>query len=291
MLEISPGIFYENNYPGVTLGALVFPHGTILIDAPLRAEDNRSWRAALINQGSDTNRLLVNLDAHPDRTLGARAVDATIIAHQKTAQIFRGRPSVFKGQNAESGSEWETYNDAVGTRWALPDITFTQRLLLHWGPPDVILEHHPGPAPGAIWVIVPDANVAFVGDAIITDQPPFLTNADLPAWIEALEILKKNYSDYTVVSGRGGPVTIEAVITQLKLLKNIEKGLEKLARRNSPSDATENLIPNLMKDLTFEPHLEEQYAQRLRHGLNQYYSRRYRPQDLAAQLRSGDSDN
>jgi cyclase len=283
MEEIERGIFYENTYPGVTLGALILPYGSILVDAPLRAEDARAWRTALSSLGSDANRILVNLDAHPDRALGARAVEATILAHQKTAQIFRSRPSVFKGHNAESGSEWETYNDAVGTRWAVPDITFTQRIFLHWGPPDVVIEHHPGPAPGAIWVIIPDSKVIFVGDTVLSDQPPFLANADIPSWIESLDLLIKNFSDYTIVSGRGGPVPGQAVVVQHKLLKNVIKGLEKLARRNSPIEATEKMIPALLTDFKVEPHLVEQYAQRLRHGLGHYYARQYRPQDLAFQ--------
>lgn len=291
MQEIERGIYYETTYPGVTLGALILPHGTILIDAPLRAEDARSWRAALINQGSDAHRMLINLDAHPDRTLGARALESTIVAHLKTAQVFRSRPSVFKGQSPESGSEWETYNDAVGTRWALPDITFTNQIFLHWGPPDITLEHHPGPAPGAIWVIVPSSKIVFVGDSVLFNQSPFLANADIPAWIESLELLMKSYSDYVIVSGRGGPVPSDSAKIQHKLLKNILKGLERLAKRNSPSEATENMIPTLLSDFEYPAHLEEQYIQRLRHGLSQYYSRRYRPQDLANQLRTTDNEH
>jgi cyclase len=285
MQEITRGIYYETAYTGVTLGALVLPHGTILIDAPLRAEDARSWRAALLNLSGGNSRILVNLDAHPDRTLGARAVESTIIAHQKTAQVFRSRPSIFKGQNAESGSEWESYDDAVGTRWAMPDITFTQRISLHWGPPDVILEHHPGPALGAIWAIIPDSKVIFVGDSVLPKQPPFLTNADIPTWLESLDLLLTSYKDFTVISGRGGVVSGEPVRLQHQVLKNILKGLEKLAKRNAASDATENLIPNLLADMQFPPHLEEQYLLRLRYGLSQYYARRYRPLEIANQAK------
>jgi hypothetical protein len=96
MQEITRGIYYETAYSGVTLGAILLPQGTVMIDAPLRAEDGRSWRSALNYLGGNSNRLLVNLDAHPDRTLGSRVMDCTIIAHQKTAQVFRGRPSVFR---------------------------------------------------------------------------------------------------------------------------------------------------------------------------------------------------
>jgi glyoxylase-like metal-dependent hydrolase (beta-lactamase superfamily II) len=280
MQELTHGIYIENAYPGVTLGALILSHGTILIDAPLRAEDARAWKAALLGLGGNFNRLLVNLDSHTDRTLGARAMECTIIAHQKTAQIFRGRPSVFKGQNAESGSEWETQNETVGTRWAVPDITFTQKVSLYWGPPDVILEHHPGPTPGSIWVVVPEAKIIFVGDAVLPHQPPFLASADIPAWVETLDVLAKQYRDFTILSGRSGLVPFEVIRAQQHHLKNILKGLEKLAKRNASADETENLIPSLLADLTFSPKLEEQFTQRYHHGLYQYYAHHYRPSDL-----------
>jgi glyoxylase-like metal-dependent hydrolase (beta-lactamase superfamily II) len=283
MQQIDQGIYYETAYSGVTLGAIISSQDTIMIDAPLRAEDGRAWRNALMNLGGNTKRLLINLDAHPDRTLGARVMDCTIIAHQKTALVFRGRPSIFKGQNAESGSEWESYDEAVGTRWALPDMTFTDRLNLHIGMPEIILEHHPGPTPGALWVVIPSNRIVFVGDAILADQPPFLASANIPEWLETIEALQASYKDYNIISGRGGPVPFSAVRAQKEHLKNILKQLEKIARRNPPADATESLIPTLLADLSFPEAMEEQYVQRLRHGLAQYYARHYRPTESIAQ--------
>ena len=277
MQKIEQGIYYENAYPGVTIGAVILPLGTVLIDAPLRAEDARSWLALLYNLGAKPNRILINLDAHPDRTLGARSMECTIVAHQKTAQIFRNRPSVFKGQNAESGSEWETYDDVMGTRWAIPDITFTSSLALHWGEHDIVIEHHAGPAPGSTWVVIPEMRIAFIGDVVLTGQPPFLTNADIPAWVETLDLLLDSYQDYTIVGGRGGVVTISDVNAQQHHLKNILKGLEKLAKKNAAPEDIEGLIPGLLGDLSFSPELREQYIQRYRHGLYQYYTRHYRP--------------
>jgi glyoxylase-like metal-dependent hydrolase (beta-lactamase superfamily II) len=281
MQQIARSIFFENGFPGVTLGALIFQHGTIMVDAPLRAEDARAWRNALMNLGGGVNRVLVNLDSHTDRTLGSRAIDSPIIAHQKTAQVFRNRPSVFKGQNTDSGAEWEVSNDVVGTRWAAPDITFSEHLHFHWGGPEVVLEHHPGPNPGSIWVIIPEARVIFVGDTILLEQPPFLASGDLPAWIESLDLLLSSYRDFHIISGRGGPVSSEAAHLQQRLLKDILKGLERLAKRNVSAEMTEALIEGLLENVSLPDERREQYVQRLRHGLYQYYSRRYRPVDSA----------
>ena len=42
MQEISPKVFIETSYPGVTLGAIDWTHGLILVDAPFRPEDIRA---------------------------------------------------------------------------------------------------------------------------------------------------------------------------------------------------------------------------------------------------------
>jgi len=275
MHQIKSGIYYEDAYLGVTLGALSLPYGTILIDAPLRPEDSRAWRSSLISMRSGVVRLLISLDAHLDRTLGARAMDCTIISHQQTAQVFRNRPTIFKGQGVDTGSEWETYMDVIGTRWASPDITFTDNMMLHWGGTDVILEHHPGSAPGAIWVIIPEEKVMFVGDAITPNQPPFLANANLETWLESLDMILKDYKDFTIISGRGGPVGMSEVKEQIRYLKVIDGAINRMARRNPPPESTEKMIPRLLKRISFPQDQYELYAQRLRAGLYQYYTHRY----------------
>jgi hypothetical protein len=50
------------------------------------------------------------------------------------------------------------------------------------------------------------------------------------------------------------------------------------------------MIAGLLADVHYAPHLEEQYMQRLRYGLSQYYSRRYRPLEVANQIRSPEEE-
>jgi glyoxylase-like metal-dependent hydrolase (beta-lactamase superfamily II) len=290
MQQIERGIYYEDAYLGVTLGALVFPHGTILIDAPLRGEDTRSWRSSLINQRGGPNRLLVSLDAHPDRTLGTRALDCTIVAHQKTAQVFRNRPTIFKGQSLESGADWEAYPDVVGMRWASPDITFTESMSLHWGGVEVVLEHRLGPTPGSIWVVIPEAHVIFVGDAVVVDQPPFLAYADLGAWQENLAFLLRQCLNHIVVSGRGGLVSCSEIRLQQRYLKDINDGLERLARKNVTPEETEKLVSSLLAKYKVTPELHEKYANRLQYGLYHCYARRYRMVNVLGQVETGNEE-
>lgn len=284
MQQINRNIYFEDSYLGVTVGALIFPHGLILIDAPLRSDDSRSWRSALINQRGGANKLLINLDAHPDRTLGTKALDCTIIAHQKTALVFRNRPTIFKGQSIETGAEWETYNESIGMRWAPPDITFEKRITLHWGGPDVVVEHRPGPSAGSSWVLIPESKVVFVGDMVVKKQPPFLALADCTSWIENLEDLMTNFKDFSIVSGRGGLATQEDIRKQYKLIVDIKEKLGYLADRKASPDETQDLVSGLLTHYKAYPEYREQFRRRLAYGLYQAYLYRSKIADSLGQL-------
>jgi glyoxylase-like metal-dependent hydrolase (beta-lactamase superfamily II) len=279
MQSVAPNIFYETIYPGVTLGAVIMPRGTLMIDAPLRAEDARTWKSVLLTHSRGTHRLLLNLDGHEDRTLGARYMDCTVLAQQNVLEAFNNRTSVFKGHVTGSCAEWENYPEVSGTRWSIPSLTFSDRINFHWGEEaEIIIEHHPGPSPGASWVIVPSEKVVFIGDAIYLDQPPFLAASDLPNWIHTLsELRSPRYRNYTIISGRGGPVSIEYVRDQHEQIKSLHKKLDLLADKGASYLDTENLIKPFLRKLEYPAALQNTFEQRLRYGLEQYYQRHYFP--------------
>lgn len=278
MQELAHHIYIETSYAGVTLGAINWSHGLILIDAPFRPEDARSWRSALLNLGGGVDRLLINLDAHFDRTLGVRAMDCTVVSHEKMAEIFRNRPVTFKTQGTETGAEWELYNGLGSIRWVPPEITFTEQLMIHWDEAPLLLESHAGPSTGAIWAILPEQHIAFVGDALVPDQPPFLASADLPAWINALKpLLTPEWQDYLLISGRNGPVAHQQIYRQINFLEKVEHLLAQMARQKAPASETEQLVSGLLGDFDIPPQREQPYRHRLQYGLSHYYIRHYQP--------------
>lgn len=276
MDSIANNVYIEDRYLGVTLGVIVQPRGLIQIDAPPSPEDSRIWRASLMGMGGGPERVLINLDAHPDRTLGARAMDCTVIAHEKTAQAFRNRPNTFKAQGDETGANWEAIPGLGSVRWAPPEISFMEKMTLHWGDTPILLESRPGPASGAIWVILPEEKVVFVGDAVTKSQPPFLAHASLPEWIESLRLLQEpDFKGYTIVSSRGGVVSPQLVRSQADILKRLHDKVEKLGAKKSPAAAIDKLAEQLLKDFRAPAARQKQYAHRLRYGLNHYYARHY----------------
>lgn len=280
MQEIADKVYIEEQYPGVILGVISLPHGLIQIDAPPSPEDGRSWRATLLNLNSAVERVLVNLDAHPDRTLGVRAMECTVIAHEKTAQAFRNRPNTFKAQGDETGADWESVAGIGSVRWSLPEISFTNRMTIEWNDQPVILEHHPGPTPGASWVIAPLSKVVFVGDLVIKNQPPFIAFCNLTEWLESLDVLIAEYKGYTVISGRSGVVSSAVIQTQRELLVTIEKNLEALVQKRAGLEALEGIAQQLLATIKIPADRQKQYVRRLIYGLRHYYVRRYHPTNV-----------
>lgn len=277
MDAIAKNVYIEERFPGVTLGVIVQTRGLIQIDAPPAPEDGRAWRAALMGMGNGHERVLINLDSHPDRTLGVRMMDCTVIAHEQTARAFQNRPNTFKAQGDETGANWESIPGLGSVRWAPPEISFVSRMSLHWSDMPVILESHPGPTDGAIWVILPEEKVVFVGDAVLKGQPPFLAHADLPAWLEALDYLQgAEFKGYTVVGGRDGSLSPQAIRSQADSLKKIHARIEKLgAKRSSVANVTDKLADQILKDYKAPAARQKHFAQRLRFGLRNYYARHY----------------
>jgi len=277
MDAIAKNVYIEERFAGVTLGVIVQPRGLIQIDAPPAPEDGRAWRASLMGMGNGHERVLINLDSHPDRTLGVRMMDCTVVAHEQTARAFQNRPNTFKAQGDETGSNWEAIPGLGSVRWAPPEISFVSKMSLHWSDTPVILESHPGPTLGAIWVILPEEKVVFVGDSVLKGQPPFLAHADLPAWLEALNHLQSpEFKGYTVIGGRDGVVSSQAIRSQADLLKKIHAKIEKLgAEKSSAANVTDKLADQVLKEFKVPAAKQKQYSQRLRFGLRNYHAFHY----------------
>ena len=268
MQEVAPHVFIETGFPGVTLGAISKTHGLIQIDAPFRPDDIRTWRAELYSMSGGVERLLVNLDAHYDRTLGSRQLECMIVGHDRMAQIFRDRPLTFKAQTVETGADWELFQGLGSIRWAPPEFTFSDQLIIRWDKNPIILEHHAGPSTGAIWVELPEEKVVFIGDAVVPSAPPFLASADITAWKETLALLgKPAYKNFTLISGRGGVITLDQVKEQVKFLDKAEHQLEKAGR-----DDLERSVSQLLKSFDVPADKQANYALRLRWGLQHYIS-------------------
>jgi glyoxylase-like metal-dependent hydrolase (beta-lactamase superfamily II) len=276
MKKIKGNIYYNDTYTGTTVGALLFSKDTVLVDAPLKPEDGRAWLALLNKAGAKPRRLTVNLDAHPDRTLGTQTLESQAVAHTEIVRQYRRRATIFKALKQESGAEWEETPGLSGLRWILPRVTFSDHTLLHFDDAELRLEHHPGPGPGASWLVYPEGKVVFVGDAIVVGEPPFLAQADIPAWLKQLDLLSsRHYRGYTIVAGRGGKAAGREINEMRKLLKDVEAKIKKIGKRKNAGPEIEKIAAKMASRYRGNARRHALFAQRLKHGLVAYHSRRY----------------
>ncbi len=277
MKKLKGNIYYENTYAGVTIGALLLPGTTLFVDAPLKPEDGRAWLADLRKEGGKGRRLVVNLDSHPDRTLGVQTLEGEVVAHREVVRQIRRRAAIFKALKQESGAEWEETPGLSGLRWLLPRLTFSEELTLELDGDELRVEHHPGPMPGACWLISKANKTVFVGDALTIGEPPFLAQADIPAWQDQLDLLSsKEYKDFAIMAGRGGRANNKDITTMRRFLKDVEGKLKALSKRKNPEDDINKLATKLAGKFKATSKRQVLFEQRLRYGLQGYFARRYR---------------
>lgn len=276
MRKITKSIYYASSYGSVSVGALVFPEHTLLVDAPLHPENARAWLADLHQAGAGSNRTLLYLDSHPDRTLGGQTLQADVIAHEETARQMSRRAAVFKTIRQESGTDWENTPGLTGLRQTMPRLTFSQAAQLQMGGLELHIELRDGVGPGACWLIVPQEQVLFVGDALTLNEPPFLSHADIPAWLEQLEELQaRPYKDFSIIAGRGGKAEGRDIKQLHTWLKDIHGKLRSASRGKNTESEIEKLATRYAERYKPSTKLRTRYIQRLRFGMQEYAARHF----------------
>ncbi|MFZ3151535.1 MAG: hypothetical protein WA116_07615 [Anaerolineaceae bacterium] len=277
MQEIAPNIYIENNSLGLVTGVIRTEEGSILVDSPIRLDEQKSWRSGTARLILGEPRFLITLDTNYDRLLSAKGSDSVIIAQSNCFGQSRARSATTKGQEDLLG-----YSESVdvmngGTRWFPPEISFQEDLSLFFGTSEINLEHHSGANNAGIWVILPKEKVIFVGDSVLVDQPPFLAYSDLDAWIEDLKQLgTKPFKGFQIISARSGLVNHEQVKAMERLITSIKHLLDPLMEENASLETVLGSIPKIMKRFEVSQSTSELYYNRLRWGMTTYYEQNVR---------------
>ena len=274
MRRIAPGFYLETKYPGVQLGVVVTDDGLFLIDCPARAEDGRDWLATLADYGKP--RYLALLDSHPDRVLGSRNFNFPRVAHDLTLETMSSWSDSFKGSARPIGAEVDSLKRITGVKRAVPELAFSDQMLIHLGERQIDLWHRPGPTPGSMWVVFSDAEVVFIGDAVTVAEPPFLGDSEIESWLDILDDLRAaSMRPYKLVSSRDGPINHEHINGMARFLRKVPWRLERLGEKGAPPEGAAALAPQLMKDYEIPKARREQVLLRLQVGLTRLYTRLY----------------
>jgi glyoxylase-like metal-dependent hydrolase (beta-lactamase superfamily II) len=266
MRKIKNKVYSESKYTGVHLGMVSTREGLMLIDCPLKVEEGKEWLAQVSEHG--VPRYLALLDAHPDRVLGARAMDLPLIAQDRTLETIREWADTFKGSLHPIGAESDRLKRITGVQRAAPEITFTKQMQIYLGGVEFEFLHRPGPQAGSTWILMPEEKVAFIGDAVVLDEPPYYGNANLERWLEGLDELRSSpLEDYTLVTSQGGPIDREAINAMARFLRKVEHRLRRVLDEQLDEEHVSQLAGELLDDFQVQSSRRDQLLVRLQVGL------------------------
>jgi len=212
MEQIANNIYVETNYEGVNVGAIVTPKGVIAIDAPSYTRQARDWAMRLNALHPKGIQYTILTDYHGDRILNTRWLNAPVIAHQATAEKLqsydRRYPAALleslTARNPERGREL-SHSPVQKTA-----VSFDRQISFFKGDCEIQLLAAPGPTPGSLWVYLSQTGILFCGDAVTTDCPPSLAEADTAQWLDTLDRLRQKPDVSQIVPGRGALCQVDA---------------------------------------------------------------------------------
>lgn len=213
MQEIAKNIYVETEYDGVNVCAMLTPAGIICIDVPTYARDARDWAARLHRLSPYSVQQIILTSSHGDRILNTRWLNAPIIMHDKAAERMNGFDKKYPQSIVDSLAYRRPHRARELNAGPVerPAMSFSDEIMFTKSGQRIILKSAPGPMMGNAWVLLPNINLAIVGDSIVVDSHPFVHAPASTSWLRALDWLANSDEYTTIVPGRG-PVTTRAAI-------------------------------------------------------------------------------
>jgi glyoxylase-like metal-dependent hydrolase (beta-lactamase superfamily II) len=146
----------------------------------------------------------------------------------------------------------EAAADASASRVVLPEIIFSDQLIVLKGGEELVLDEVQGAAPGSAWVHLVDQDVLFAGDTVVAETHPWVSAApDTRAWMDTLSSLRRpRYAETKIVPGRGPVCTSSATEPLSEYLALMRRRIRSLHR----SERSRGEIPALVAEfLDFFP--------------------------------------
>jgi glyoxylase-like metal-dependent hydrolase (beta-lactamase superfamily II) len=286
MAKLPAHVMTETRWRGPATAAVLGSRGALCLDAPIQPLDADEWIAALRARGATRLAFVVQMDSSPERAMAVanlralpQAGSLTVVAHQHTAEVMRAVPDSLRtgAVLATLGAGFQGGEFALPP-WVRPQVTFTESLTFHWDKTAVELVHMPGANPGALWVHLPQERLLFVGDALATDMPPYLGEADLPTWLEALARLRRApFKGMRLFCSRGGWVSAEQVTRFAAFLRAVQHRLESLKSKSEPQKDLTRAAASLSAYFRFPRERRPMVESRLRLGLQALWEREHGP--------------
>jgi glyoxylase-like metal-dependent hydrolase (beta-lactamase superfamily II) len=197
---------------GANVGMLHTSEGMVLIDTASSPAEILTVLSS-INARPEEVRMVVNTHFHSDHTWGNQVFSCPIMAQRLCQERMRSSlknewsPKAFKAylaslEKTDPQKAVEFSGVVQGLQIRLPDRVFEGRFLGEIGGVNFELVHMGGHTPDSSIVWLPETRVLYASDLIFQGRYPFVFDADIPAWIEALKRLLEFEAD-VIIPGHG----------------------------------------------------------------------------------------
>jgi cyclase len=273
--EIAPNVFVETEFHGANVGFIITGEGVILIDTPMLPDDASLWLSEIKRRTDQEIVYIVNTDHHRAHIVGNQYFPtATVIAHEfawknmkSYGDSFRTRLlNLYRDRIPKAASEWEKHLEIV-----LPEITFTDRLLLFKGDKEIHLIPLGGHTPATTVAYLPQDKLLFAGDLVITDRPPFLSQGDTKEWLKALRYLRKLRWDI-LIPGHGELTGEEATQNMSEFLRLVRRRVRSAYRAGLSKTETARGLRYLLNHWPIPPFEKPKADRRFKSSLNRVWN-------------------
>lgn len=274
MQELAPGVWVETEYRLITVGAIQTESGWLLIDTPPYPRDAWHWRETLAEIAPLPVLAVVLTDGHRDRLLGTCWFDVpTVIAHDETLAQMASLSAAFMESVAEALARTPAEREQFASaRLVMPTVTFSQRMILHYGSCHISLLSMTGPMAGSVWVHLPEQRVLFMGDSLSVNEHPYISGPYTKEWLDNLtELRRPRFAADLLVPGRGPVVDKNATEPLSNYLRLVRRRVQSLYRAGRPRADTASLVPELLTAFPYDPADSENVQRRIKSGLDRIY--------------------
>jgi cyclase len=238
---------------GANAGIIIGRDGVVVVDTLTSAKEAQRFIKDIRAITDKPITYVVNTHHHLDHSLGNSEfvkLGAVVVAQKNCRKEAQKDADTILKLALNYGFTTEALE---GTTIALPTLTFTDKMTIELGDRTVELIY-PGHSHtnGSSVVLIPDAKVLFVGDALFTNFHPNMRDADVNGWIKSLDTLSA-LDAQKIIPGHG-PISSKQDIADMKqyLVVFDAKARELSAKSQDPAYIASELKKALPKREYFD---------------------------------------
>jgi cyclase len=260
---------YVQRYRSGNVGFVHTGEGVVCIDSPMMPSDIRDWKAHIASVTPDPVVFFLQTDFDQARVVGSSFFDAALIAHDATWD----RLKVYNSEKTLSQINALVESDGGSGNWhaRMPDITFSDQLLLHKGDQEIHVLHGGGHSCATSMVYLPQHSLVFSGDVVFCNQHPSMSHAETEDWVATLERLSKMPLK-TIVPGHGPVCTGKAAQPLADYIRELrEQVRESFDSGKSKSETSAAMIAEFLDAFPYADHERDARRQRIKGGSDRIY--------------------